>query len=524
MNPWEMTDEQLAQAMGDVAKNTAVNPWEMTDEQLAQATQSEQPKDKRGNNFGGFVRNVGQGLLFGFGDELEAALRSGALSGAEYEKYLQNARTSQRGYAEEHPVIGTAAQIGGALLPTIATFGASVPASGAGLGAMALRGAATGAGLGALSGFGSAEGGLTERLVGAGWGAGMGGALGGGTPYAVAGLKGAYLGARRILGGLKKPLSESQYANAILESAIQPGTQSARNATILSSAAARGDTSLADAASNLSQKLSLMNSMRVPELVEKLPNTPWSASTPSVKTIMNKLETPAMKQAKEIYKAYDAATPKNVPGAGLAIQNLAREEPAFAKLMGQELKINAADWKGVPLTSREGMKKMSQVLNARIPQGNLTPAQATKNAAILRGINKLDDLTEKLYPGSRAVDQIYATAAKNQELANKVAADRLKQIAQVPFEQNPEISATGIARLGFGPYARGKARELVLNGVTDIYRPSSLLNLGTQSAGNAILRQLLEGGKARPAVDVQFGDELITDDPNAWYNKPVQHY
>lgn len=522
MNPWEMTDEQLSQAMGNVPEQVNVAPWEMPDEQLIQAAQQE-PQGKRGDNLAGFGRNLLQGLAFGFGDELEAALRSGRISGAEYEKYLQNARESQKGYLKEHPVAGTTAQIGGALLPTVATLGASAPASGAGLGSLALRGAATGAELGALSGFGSAEGGLGERLSGAGWGAATGGALGWGVPVGVTGAKATTLATRRILGGLKKPLTEAQYANAILENAIKPGTQQARNAAILSSAAARGDKALADAASNLSEKLSLMNQMRVPQLAEKLPNAPWTKATPSVNTILKKIETPAMKQAKTIYSAFDTATPTNTPGAGLAINNLMKEEPAFAKLMRQELSVNAPDWAGTSLTSREGLKKMSQVLNARIPKGNLTPEQATKNAALLRGINKLDDLTETLYPGSRAVDQIYATAAKNQEIANKVATDRIKQIAQVPFEQTPEVSATGVARLGFAPYVRGKARELALTGAVESAAPSRALNVSTQAATNAIIRTLLEQGKARPSVDVQFGDEPVTDDPNAWYNQPYQY-
>ena len=64
------------------------------------------------------ARAAAQGLTFGFADELEAALRSGKISGADYEKIRNQLRAQQAQFAQEQPL-----RAGGT------EFGASIPLS-----------------------------------------------------------------------------------------------------------------------------------------------------------------------------------------------------------------------------------------------------------------------------------------------------------------------------------------------------------------------------------------------------------
>jgi hypothetical protein len=72
-----------------------------------------------------------QGLTMGFSDEAIARARS--LGGdRSYEDYLKAEREAQRKYAEEHPVMSTAAELAGGTLPAVLTGGLSaIPSVGA---------------------------------------------------------------------------------------------------------------------------------------------------------------------------------------------------------------------------------------------------------------------------------------------------------------------------------------------------------------------------------------------------------
>lgn len=112
---------------------------------------------------------IGQGLLPGVGDELEAALRTGSASGEEYEKTRDQIRSELKGYKSAHPVAANVSEIGGGL--------ASLAIPGLG----ALRGIKGAAALGALSGLGSSEANLTgdkTDWVGAAKDTATGGTLG----------------------------------------------------------------------------------------------------------------------------------------------------------------------------------------------------------------------------------------------------------------------------------------------------------------------------------------------------------
>lgn len=133
----------------------------------------------------GLVDSFTSGITGNFGDEITAA-ESALLGrkpgggtfdlgnfegtfGERFDAALAAERGQQERFSEENPVSSTVAQIAGAISPLAA----------AGIGAKTVGGAAAlGAGEGALFGAGSAEGGVADRLIGAGVGAGTGAAGG----------------------------------------------------------------------------------------------------------------------------------------------------------------------------------------------------------------------------------------------------------------------------------------------------------------------------------------------------------
>lgn len=146
---------------------------------------------------------VGQGLMMGFGDEIAAYIRStgGSTIGRakaqakaretgvpmpSYEQALAEERAGIAAAREQYPKSALAAELTGALVPTVATLGAAAPVTAARTGTLAgniVRGAGygmgVGAGTGAISGFGTAEGGAGNRALGATQGALIGGVTGG---------------------------------------------------------------------------------------------------------------------------------------------------------------------------------------------------------------------------------------------------------------------------------------------------------------------------------------------------------
>jgi hypothetical protein len=136
------------------------------------------------------ARAVGQGLTFGFLDELEAAFRTGAISGPEYERQRNLLRAQQKQFGEDMPITQGALELGGSVL---APFGAArqvgrlAPQTQAAiLGETALgqagRGLAVGAGTGALAGAGAAEKDVATAAITSG---AFGGLLGGTAPIII---------------------------------------------------------------------------------------------------------------------------------------------------------------------------------------------------------------------------------------------------------------------------------------------------------------------------------------------------
>ena len=111
------------------------------------------------------VRSAAGGAAFGFADELEAALRTGAISGQQYEELRNTLRAQQKQFQQDYPVTGTITEFGGALAAPFGAFkalGRAAPAvqqaiTGTTLPSQFARGVATGAATGALTGAGTAE-------------------------------------------------------------------------------------------------------------------------------------------------------------------------------------------------------------------------------------------------------------------------------------------------------------------------------------------------------------------------------
>lgn len=137
------------------------------------------------------VRAFGQGLTFGTLDEIEAALRTGAISGAEYEKQRNMLREQQKQFGEDVPYVKTPVEIAGGMAVPFGFLGKTVKAltpaeqalvTGKTLTGQAARGTVLGATTGALSGAGYAEKDTGEA---AGLGAVFGGVLGGTVPIVI---------------------------------------------------------------------------------------------------------------------------------------------------------------------------------------------------------------------------------------------------------------------------------------------------------------------------------------------------
>ena len=107
---------------------------------------------------GGGLRMLGQGLSFGFGDELEAMYRS-SRSGRSYEEELADIRGSMEAYREQNPMTSIALEAAGSLPYAFLPVGGLV---GAGRGLF--KAAASGAAGGALYGVGTGEGSAEDRL------------------------------------------------------------------------------------------------------------------------------------------------------------------------------------------------------------------------------------------------------------------------------------------------------------------------------------------------------------------------
>lgn len=156
---------------------------------------------------------IGQGLAMGYGDEVEAFIRSKLPGGRPYEEELTDVRQKIETAQRERPIAATTAEVGGSVAPVIASLaaipfsgGASAPAAAATAARTGtllsnivrggMRGGAIGGTQGLVEGFGKGEGGFENRaqraLSEAAVGSVVGGTLGSVIPAAGAAFRGAF--------------------------------------------------------------------------------------------------------------------------------------------------------------------------------------------------------------------------------------------------------------------------------------------------------------------------------------------
>jgi len=133
------------------------------------------------------LRSAAQGLTFNFADEIEAALRTGKISGPEYETLRNQLRAQQAQFSQDRPFVSGSTEFTGAMAAPAAVVAAPVT-RGAGIFTDMLLGT----GMGALQGTGAAaEGDTSEAAL-------MGGLFGGGGA-------GVLSGAGRLLAPAVRP-------------------------------------------------------------------------------------------------------------------------------------------------------------------------------------------------------------------------------------------------------------------------------------------------------------------------------
>ena len=117
-----------------------------------------------------------EGLSLGFGGELEAALRSGSISGSQYENIKKQLESQQQQFSKDYPKTALASEIAGGLVMPGGVFASATKAPGI------IRTALTSGAIGGVQGAGKStepEKLYSDILTGAGIGTAGGGVLGG---------------------------------------------------------------------------------------------------------------------------------------------------------------------------------------------------------------------------------------------------------------------------------------------------------------------------------------------------------
>lgn len=255
--------QMSAKQKQNIANNLAARPRQTEAQAETQAEPlSAAPSTEFSPVAEGFRSALGQGALLGFGDELEAAVRTGSFSSPEYRQTRDQLRAQQDAYREANPVISLATEVaGGFLLPggivanaarqgskTAAKILAREAAGNVkGLAKATATGVGLGAGTGAIAGVGTADE-MSDASDGATAGALTGAAIGGALPGAGRALA---TGARAIgnrLGIGAASFADRKIRQALAREGLTP-QQAAERVRELQSQGARGAT-LADLGTN----------------------------------------------------------------------------------------------------------------------------------------------------------------------------------------------------------------------------------------------------------------------------------
>lgn len=168
-----------------------------------------------GEKITGTLRGAGQGLTFGFGDEIEAGLKTGFGLLGDYGKTVGDIRQDIDDFRVSDPALAYGSEIAGGIAPALFTGGAGAVAQAGrmGIGALAKQGAKTGAKFGGAYGVGTAESDpgasvfemAKDRAIGLGGGAVLGAVTGGALNPAIAGatkgIGALNQGIKKIMGG-----------------------------------------------------------------------------------------------------------------------------------------------------------------------------------------------------------------------------------------------------------------------------------------------------------------------------------
>lgn len=186
-----------------------------------------------GESIGTWLNRAGESMTLGVvGDEASAAL-TGMLPGRSYDSELKRYRQNE----DEMSGLGKfSADMFGAILPGLA--GVGIASRAASLPGMIGLGAALGAGAGSVQGFMEGEGGIANRTMSGGVGAGIGGILGGAIPLVGAGAQRAWragsdaMRAGRVGESIGKDLGVSSNSGRVIADLLTPEDPAAMRAAM----------------------------------------------------------------------------------------------------------------------------------------------------------------------------------------------------------------------------------------------------------------------------------------------------
>ena len=454
----------------------------------------------RGDNWAGGLRNfLSQGLGMGIGDEAEALFRryiyDPAGKNLSYDEYLQNARDSYKGYSAMHPSRAVAMQIGGALLPTLLTMGATAPASAAlSTGAMMGRGALTGLGMGAVQGYLTGEG--DNRMSNAATNSIIGGITGGLAPGAIKGGQNVLKWASQIRKGSGTNVARSEAGRRMIDLVSGANDDYIDNTMYLGLGAMKGEQGIQKAAKDINflkkQAVKAERQGYNPNVVDGYGDLTQS------------LKTPEMLAADKAYADFAASVPEGT-NSGMAINSFFKKHP-----VAEDIYLKYGEkMPNVKPNSFEGMRDINEAL-----RNKLKKAVSSKDEALVDDIRAaqkdLSVIRENTTPGIKALDKQWSVARNKQDVVDDIFFDNVKKIANPTEMLSPEISTTGVARTMWPAHVRGMSRELLETGKV---APSG------QGKMNQLIEKIFDplknvgAGKLRigPVPTTRAGQAIITD-------------
>tara|TARA_Y100000593_G_scaffold57244_1_gene106557 strand:- start:214 stop:2244 length:2031 start_codon:yes stop_codon:yes gene_type:complete len=404
--------------------------------------------------------SLGQGLSFGFGDEIEAGIKTlGGLAG-DYQKEVSDIRKELDLYRQQNPGKAFSAEMAGAVLPAL---GAGLLTGGTGTGAVlgstAARAAptigrttaqlaGTGAATGALYGAGTATEG--ERIGGALTGAAIGGVGGTAIPLAVKGVGSGTTALMNLLGGTKR---SSKFADQkILQALERDGLSPSEAMKKLDDAKALGQTDLliADLGENL-QGLGFA-SQAIPnisrkEVADKLYERNLSQAERITEDIAKRsdIEGPfglqyiddlSAKQSALAQPAYKKAYEKNLPASYFKEFFTGPRSDLFIQASKEGRKLMRAEGKDIPdLAKTIKTKELSEeffkgniptrylhqikrgldsIINKETKDFKLSPYGVT----VTKAKNEFNDLIGSLNPAYKKANKDFADDARLKDAFN----------------------------------------------------------------------------------------------------------